>query len=90
MIFKEYMDRVIGIHEHVDRDWVERTVSDALGETDFQQLCEADTTAKALSFGIMIGVRQTIKADGDIVKIYKDKEEIASRTFMRPEPEEAS
>lgn len=88
MIFKEYLDKIIGKHEHIDRLWIERSVSEALGEDRYQQLMEADTNQKALGFGIIVGVRPTINHDGDIITIYKDKDPVAKRTFQRPIQEE--
>ncbi len=88
-VFKEYLDKVIGKHEHIDRTWVEQQISGILGEDQYQKLMETTKTEDALKFGVMIGVRQNVKGTGDIVKIYKDKDDVATREFLRPVPEES-
>ena len=87
-VFSDYLDKVIGKHGHIDRTWLESKVADQLGEDDYQRLMKCRKTSTALKFGIMIGVRQNVKGTGDIVKVYHNKEEVASREFIRPVPEE--
>ncbi len=89
-VFKDYLDKVIGKHEHIDREWVELQVAEALGENGYQNLMETTNTEDALRFGIMIGVRQSVGGNADDVTIYHNKEIVARKKFPRTSEGEES